>query len=159
MSENKHSKQFYRLFSTKPSHLKLKTVTGEIVQLIGSVNVDVEYQNQKQILPLTVVPGKTPSLLGRNWLQKIKLDWQKLFALSECQNINLQNILNKHKAVFNDELGLLKNFEVSIPIDMNVTPKFCKAQAVSYVLKEKIDKELNRFVNERIFEHSRWEHP
>ena len=60
--------------STKPSHLKLKTVTGEIVQLIGSVNVDVEYQNQKQILPLTVVPGKTPSLLGRNWLQKIKLD-------------------------------------------------------------------------------------
>ena len=87
--------------SAKPSHLKLKIVTGEIVQPNGSVNVEVEYQKQKQILPLTVVPGKTQSLLGRNWLQKVKLDWQKLFSLSDCQNINLQNILNKHKAVFN----------------------------------------------------------
>ena len=120
--------------------MKLKTVTGEIVQPIGSVSVEVEYQNQKQILTLTIVPGKAPSLLDRNWLQKIKLDWQKLFSLSDCQNINLQNILNRHKAVFNDKLGLLKNFEVSIPIDTNVTPKFCKARAVPYALKEKIEK-------------------
>ena len=148
--------------SAKPSHLKLKIVTGEIVQPNGSVNVEVEYQKQKQILPLTVVPGKTQSLLGRNWLQKVKLDWQKLFSLSDCQNINLQNILNKHKAVFNDELGLLKNFEVSILIETNVTPKFCNARAVPYALKEKIDKELNRFVNEGMFEHvtnSKWATP
>ena len=63
-----------------------------------------------------------------------------------------------HKAVFNDELGL----EVSIPIDTNVTPKFFKACAVPYALKEKIDKELDRSVNEGIFKHithSRWATP
>ena len=144
--------------STKPSHLKLKTATGEIIQPIGSVNVEVEYQNQKQILPLTVVPGRTPSLLSRNWLQKIKLDWRKLFSLPDCQNINLHYVLNKHKAVFNDELGL----EISIPIDTNVTPKFFKACAVPYALKEKIDKELDSSLNEGIFEHvthSTWATP
>ena len=85
-----------------------------------------------------------------------------MFLLSDCQNINLQNILNKHKAVFNDKLGLLKNFEVSIPIDTNVTPKFCKARAVPYALKEKIEKELDCLVNVGIFEyvtHSRWATP
>ena len=139
--------------------MKLKTVTDELVHPIGSLNVEVKYQNQKQILPLTVLPGKTPSLLYRNWLQKIKLDWQKLCSLPDCQNINLQNIFNKRKPVFNDELGLLKSFEVSIPIDMNVTPKFCKARAVPYALKERVDEELDCLVNEGIFEnviHSRW---
>ena len=57
--------------------------------------------------------------------------------MSDCQNINLQNILNKHKAVFNDELGLLKKIDVNIPIDMNIMPKFFKACAVPYALKEK----------------------
>ena len=72
--------------STKSSHLKLKIVSGEIVQPIGSVNVEVEYQNQKQILPLTVVPGKTQSLLGQIGYKKLNWIGRNCF---HCQIVKI----------------------------------------------------------------------
>ena len=38
---------------------------------MGTVNVAVEYQGQKERLPLLVVKGSGPTLLGRNWLRML----------------------------------------------------------------------------------------
>lgn len=55
----------------QPSARKLHTYTGEKVEVQGSLTVDVTYGSQQQTLPLLVVAGSGPSLLGRDWLQKI----------------------------------------------------------------------------------------
>ena len=58
--------------------------------------------------------GDGPSLLGRDWLQKIHLDWPHIglhytqVAPPTIESAALQHVLNKHKAVFRDELGLVK---------------------------------------------------
>ena len=82
----------------QPSTLYLRTFTGEIVSPIGSAKVYVEYQNQKMQLPLIVVPGDTPSLMGRNWLKNIQLDWPTLFKIE--QPVKLNQIIKQHEAVF-----------------------------------------------------------
>ena len=62
----------------------LKTNTGEMLEIVGELPVQVVYQDQGPIrLSLVVVKGKGPCLLGRNWLTHIKLDWQHIAAITK----------------------------------------------------------------------------
>lgn len=58
----------------KPVQIKLETYTGEPIKVIGAAYVDVMYhQQRKKKLPLIVVKGEGPNLLGRVWLEQIML--------------------------------------------------------------------------------------
>ena len=54
--------------------ISLHTYTGEQLEVLGSVLVQVEYKDQHECLPLLVGQGSGSSLLGCNWLQKLRLD-------------------------------------------------------------------------------------
>ena len=75
--------------------------------------VNVKYGRQQNQLPVYVVKGNRPSLLGRNWLQKITLNWKRA-SVSDSQATRslidnwkqkVEAILDTHKNVFKDELG------------------------------------------------------
>ena len=55
----------------KPSQAKLKGYAGHSIKVIGEAEVNVCHNGQQATLPLVVVKGAGPSLLGRNWLN----DW------------------------------------------------------------------------------------
>ena len=61
---------------TTPSQLqaKLCTVTGQAIKIMGLAEVKVECHSQVIALPPSIVRGKGPSLLGRNWLEVKHLD-------------------------------------------------------------------------------------
>ena len=65
--------------------------------------MEVTYKTQGKTLPLLVVAGEGPSLIGRNRLTELKLGWHELHQM--YQRKDLQTILNSHKAVFKEELG------------------------------------------------------
>ena len=73
------------------------------------------------MLQLHVVDGSSPSLLGRDWLLKIKVDWGELNHLSDT-NQQLDNLLNKHSQVFKEGLGLIKGTTAKLTIDTNAQP-------------------------------------
>ena len=50
------------------SDIKLTTYTGELLEVIGKVEVEVSYDKQSARVPLHVLKGNGPSLMGRNWL-------------------------------------------------------------------------------------------
>ena len=111
---------------------------------------------------MIVVPGHSPSLMGRNWLEHIQLDWPTLSKTEQPVKLNQIQIIKQHEAVFNSNMGLFKSFKVDIPIDTSATPKFCKARPVPHALKEKIDVELDHLVKEGIYEpveYSKWASP
>ena len=66
-------------FETPPelqqTAVKLRTYTGEEIGVVGCINVKVQSYGQEAQLPLLVVKGEGPSLLGRNWLTKLQLNW------------------------------------------------------------------------------------
>ena len=78
--------------------------------VLGSLEVDVVYGDQIATLPLLIIAGDGPSLLGRDWLMKLRLDWQRLglYHMQAAPPTVLQNVLQKHGTVFRDELGLVK---------------------------------------------------
>ena len=47
-----------------------------------TIAVKVQHHDQQLELPLVVVAGSGPSLLGQDWLAKIQLNWQSMFATS-----------------------------------------------------------------------------
>ena len=88
------------------SGIVLRTYTGEEVKSKGSCSVNVCYDGVEYSLTLLVVGGKEPALLGRNWLEKIKLNWPIIKQLSS-HNKRLKEILQKHAQLFEEGLGTL----------------------------------------------------
>ena len=145
----------------KSSKAVLSTYTGERISVAGEVMVPVKYQDQQYCLPAIVVKGPGPNLLGRDWLQVVKLNWQNIFKIQE-ENPQLQSILDAHGDVFSEGLGTLKGTTAKIYVDPEATPKFMKARLVPYALKAKVELELDRLQRENIIspiEFSEWAAP
>ena len=72
----------------------------------------------------------------------IKLNWNGIFNIQEG-NPQLQKIIDAHKDVFGEGLCTLKGIEAKIYVDQSAPLKFMKARPVPYVLKAKVEKELD----------------
>jgi len=90
----------------EPASIKLRTYTGEEIRTLGTIPVTVEKDGQKVTLPLLVVAGTGPNLIGRNWLAELRLDWREINAISECHS--LTPILDRNEAVFQPGLRIFK---------------------------------------------------
>jgi hypothetical protein len=141
--------------------ITLTTYTSDELNILGLYNVRVRHRYQEEVLPLVVVEGQGPSLMGRNWLEVIKIDWNSVGLLNH-QSSSITSILQKYTALFTDKLGLLKDVTVQLHVNHQVAPKFHRARPVPYRFKEKIEEELNRLLNLGIItpvRHSEWAAP
>ena len=129
--------------------VRLCTYSGESIEVLGSLTVAVNYQCQQFQEPLLVVKGAGPTLLGRNWLDHIRLDWQQI---NYVQPGPLQAVLKRHETVFQGGLGALQGYQARILVDSNATPRFTKARSVPYAYRGLVEKELDRLVSEGILE-------
>ena len=120
------------------SSVKLRTYTGEALKVLGFITVAVEYQLQKERLKLLVVAGSDPSLMGRDWLSKIGLDWHQLNHLQPLPSSSVKNTLDHHCAVFADELGLVRRTSAKIHLKPRIQPHFCKARSVPHALRLRV---------------------
>ena len=84
--------------------MRLHTYTGQPVSVVDQLLV------AQGTMPLQVVKGSGTTLLGRDWLQKFRLDWKTIFKLHT--SLTVQEVLNNHKEVFGDKLGTLKDYKV-----------------------------------------------
>ena len=137
----------------------MHTYTGEAIKVLGQITTGVNYCNQHANLPLVVVAGTGPSLLGRDWLVAIKLDWKNIFNLRgssselsfETQS-KLQAIIDDHAEIFEPGLGTIKGVKAKLELKEGATPKFCKARPVPYSLLNAVEEEYDRLEREGIVE-------
>lgn len=96
----------------KESSIKLRTYTGEAVKPCGVTEVDVEYEGTESRLSLLLVKGDTSTLLGRNWLKKVLLNWREIVPLvGDNISLKLKELLDQFECVFSEEFGCLKDFK------------------------------------------------
>ena len=90
-------KQLFPKGSVEPSPLQLQTYTGERLGVIGQIQVTVRHHAQEKQLALHIVSGSGPSLLGRDWLKHIQLDWKTIGEIHmQRQAPALQGVLMKY---------------------------------------------------------------
>ena len=95
--------------------VKLQTYTGEPIRVCGTTQVQVKHKEQTATLPLVITEGNGPTLLGRNWLEALRLDWRTIFHIGT--NLTLQKVLNRHPDAFKEELGELRGVTAKIHVN------------------------------------------
>ena len=138
----------------------LSTYTGEKISPLGCIDVKVMYQSQEATLPLLVVAGEGPNLIGRNWLDYLKLDWSGIKTLNSFSSLG--TVLDKHTEVFHPHLGKLRDVTAKLYVKSDARPHFFRPRSVAHSLKEKVVKELDRLQELGVITpvtHSEWAAP
>ena len=125
---------------------RLKSYNGVDIAVEGEIYVNVKYQTQEALLPLIVVKGSGPSLLGRNWLEHLILDWSSLHLLNIADNPGLPTLLDKHSNLFKEELGKLVGTTAKIYLKKDAKPHYCRARQVPHSLRAKVESEIERLI-------------
>lgn len=163
MSEDK-----FKVFREKVGSVKLqknttrlKTYTGEPINISGIVSVKVAHQQQTKNRQMVVVARKGPCLLGRDWLNEIKVNWGQVKYM-QSNMLSLNSVLQMHETVFKEKLGKLKGTTVVIHVEENATPKFYRPRSVPYAMRAKVDDEIKRLQKEGVLKpvkYSEWTAP
>lgn len=147
------AKQLWGENQLQPSNMVLQTYSKEQLRVKGELGCTVKYKEQTvNNMKLYVVPGDRPALLGRDWLAKIKLDWNEIgLKLAQVNTVTqTKDIVTRYKAkypkLFENTLGKMEGYKANIRMKPNTVPKFCKAAAVPYALKEELSAEIDRKV-------------
>ena len=147
---------YYRLWSTikrpplQNTSVQLRTYSGEKLPVRGQVQVQVSYRGQEARLRLVVVAGKGPTLMGRNWLKSLDVQWQSSVGVHHMSGSSvpsgLNAVLGRHVNLFKDELGLIKGVKATFSVDKTAIPRFFRARSVPFALRDKVEAELDRLV-------------
>lgn len=145
-----------------PSKLILKTYTDEQMDVTGTLNMRVQYGDQKKKLVLVVVGGDGPSLLGRNWLKYIRLNWSSIFAVRTAKMRSLHSLLQSHKDLFSEEPGQIQPHTATLHVRPEANPRFFKPRPVPFAIKDAIGQQLDNLEHQGIITpvtHSEWAAP
>ncbi|GFW10759.1 uncharacterized protein K02A2.6 [Trichonephila clavipes] len=146
----------------KPRNIVFKTYKGDSIIPLGYVTVRVQYKNQKVNLNLYIVKENLDTILGREWLYKIHLDWPAIKAFRAKTEQNLNNLLREYKDIFDDKLREINNYEDKLKLRHGVKPIFCRVRTVPFALKGRVENEIDRLEKEGIIEkvdRSEWATP
>ena len=104
-------KQSFPKKKLRETPVNITTYSGEKLPLLGTCLAEVQHQWERHRLELLVadVTDQLP-IIGRDWFSKIKIDWKGMFHI---KSRTLQQVLDKHEAVFEKGLGTMKKFKAS----------------------------------------------
>ena len=108
----------------KPTTTRLRTYSGQQLVVLGALVVNVEYETQQVARSLIVVKGSGSSLLGRDWLAEIRIDWKSLSVHQTSTEHPLKDLLERHESLFRPELGLARNIDTKLYVEPEDTPRW-----------------------------------
>ena len=146
------------------SRVVLRTYNQAKLTVLGETKVQVEYGDQFHSLMIRVVKEGGPSLVGRDWLKHLQLDW-KMVCNVQCsveKDSVWQSVLSKYSNIFKPGLGMMKEITAKLKLKPGAVPQFHRARSVPFSLKGAVEQEIHRLeelgVLERVV-HSEWAAP
>lgn len=139
----------------------LHTWTATPISVLGQTTVQVTFRDIKCVLNVIVARGLGPNLIGRNWFSALNIEVCINAVLDFHMSIS-NEMLRKHNEVFKQGLGTYRGDPVTIHLKENATPRFLKARPVPFAIKDRVEKEIDRLVAERVLKpvsFSQWATP
>ncbi|XP_011699447.1 PREDICTED: uncharacterized protein LOC105456824 [Wasmannia auropunctata] len=170
VSEQWIQREFPRLKLHK-TELRLRSYCKKHFAPLGYVRVRVCDVDRVRELNMYVVRYNRDPLLGREWINQLKLLEKVKSSLNEMEDIKslevsgqdlLDKLFKKYPNVVSEEFSFIQHVEAHLKVKDNAKPVFLKSRAVSFKLKEKIEVELDNMVKSGILEKvesSKWATP
>ena len=118
---------------------------------MGMVVVRVRCGKQEEDLKLFVVEGNGPSLLGRDWLSKILLNWKNIYSV-HVKSTALEEVLSSHSSLFKEELGMINGVTAKLHVSADAKPRFFRPRSLPYALRSRVDQALEKLEADGIME-------
>ncbi|KAI5731396.1 hypothetical protein M8J77_009366 [Diaphorina citri] len=140
------------------SNLAFRSYTGNIIKPRGKVSVNVQYKDKEMMGELHIVPDGHDALLGRQWIRALQIELNQIdqHVENRCpvapayQIKSIDDIIQRFPKVFEEKIGCVPNFQVSLQLRKDVKPVFTKERSVPYALLDKVEKELDSLEAEGI---------
>ena len=132
-------------------------------------------------LEVLVVKGNKPALMGRDWLQVVKLNWPKIWGGTDVHRVNefsekssqivpdldkcpkeLQKLVKDNAKLFTSKGSGIKQFKARLQVKEGVYPVYEKYRPVPYAEVEKVEEAYKSLMYEDIvvpIEHLEWASP
>ena len=98
--------------------------------------------------------------MGRDPIDKLEI--LKVSHVEELLSGVVDDVLNKHPTLFQNELGKLTGVQVEVYVEEGSTPIFFKPRSLPYAMRGKVEEELKRLEQEKVIEpvkYSEWAAP
>ena len=145
---------FRKLFANRKlekTKAQLRAYAGEDVKVLGAISVPVKQHSKLFNLPLLVVDGQGPSLLGGDWLEQLQMSSLHVNQFTGVADA-VHELEKKYPDLWKSDLGQVKGLKAKINAPESMTPKFLKPRPVPYAIRDKVNEELQRSEKEGVIE-------
>lgn len=139
------------------------------LNLIGECYPSITYRGTSRVITVVVTNANAPPLLGRNFLRTfgfLLLQKNHVYSIdsvdSQAHPVIVNQIKDEFSNLFDGKMGKYNVCEISLAIDSNAKPIFCKPRALPFAWKETIERNLRELVEKGVLEQiesSQWGTP
>ena len=126
ISPERVRQELFPYLKPQKTRVRLRTNTAEQTTVMGTIFVQVRYKNQTRTLSLFVVNTDGPTLLGRDWMRQLKLDWSMVNQVLLEKNGRLEALMRKYEELFKPAMDAIQGFKAKLTVKADAHPKFCK---------------------------------
>ncbi|XP_011876973.1 PREDICTED: uncharacterized protein K02A2.6-like, partial [Vollenhovia emeryi] len=133
-----------------PTSIGFRSYTQNVFTPDGKIRVNVNYKGKSIQEEIYIVPEGYTALLGRIWIRRLKIDLNEIdrqhSTTSSILAINtneIEEITTKYPDVFEEKIGCVPKFKVSLKLRSNTTPVFNREREIPYALQSRVENELN----------------
>ena len=137
-------------------NLTLCVANGQTLKSVKKATVSVKFKDVKRVLPLYIVDGKFPTLLGLEWIQSLfGKDWFERLTDMTC-SVNMvqthEKLINEIKAssIFEPGMGLITGYKANIDLKPGAKPVFSKFRQPPFAHMEAIGRKIDQLESEGI---------
>ncbi|XP_062713761.1 uncharacterized protein K02A2.6-like [Aedes albopictus] len=166
-------RQYFNDLDILPTTTRLVSYCDNDIGVLGKIMVNVVANGEELTLPLHVAESSRHPLLGRDWLLAMNLDFNRVFrpgthSVSYCGGKDqstasaLNALLDKFSHIFDERVGKIEGVQASLTVRKDTKPVYVKARPVAFAVRDAVDKEIDQFVGDGIWErvdHSEWATP
>lgn len=118
----------------KPSMVLLRSYSGELTPVQGKIDARVQFQDKEAVLPLFLTGDGSPTLLGRNWIRELGINFSEVEATVHSLS-DVETLVHEFSEVFEESLGTFKGREATIHVPQDAPTKFFKPRPLPFCLE------------------------
>ena len=115
----------------QPSGIKFQNYSQQEIPLLGKCLMEMQCQGKSANLFAVISKGDRQNLLGRTWIDALKLDLNEIYHMNlkskSSGHSALESLLKGYSSIFQDELGHCHKLKVHLTLKPDAQPKFCRS--------------------------------